>query len=171
MNLDHYIPTNAVTLDPRPPKPKKRKTRLRGITFPSGAGQDTGIVRCRSLAASGTRYRLWYRDGTKRHYVILPVGTTIEQARVKRDNLFRNLKELHGARPRKLRESEVTRKPRTTPLSPDLFIYERPGFIVKILGKQIGQASTREDARAIRDKWIAENPEKVPHLTNGGGAA
>lgn len=170
MELLHYKPTHPVTLDPKPPRTraKSRKKRIRGITFPAITGPDTGILKVHGLTAAGTRYKLWYGENSRRRYISLPAGTSLDEARTRRDNLFKNLKELHGGKPRKLRETEYARKKHVTVLKPDSYIYERPGFFVKILGKQIGAAYTREEAQALRDKWIAENPEKVPHLVTGG---
>ena len=167
MNLIDYKPTNAVTLDPKPPRPKIPKKRVRGITFPAPVGPDTGILKVSNLTAAGTRYRLWYVQNTRRRYITLPAGTTIEEARTRRDNLFKNLKDLHGGKARKPGLKQESRKAHVTVLKPDSYIYKRPAFFVKIRGKQVGAANTREEAQAIRDKWLAENPEKMPNLIGG----
>lgn len=131
------------------------------LILPAITGPDSGIIVAKTLLKSGPRYKLWYYLGGQRKYVSLPLGTTHEGARTRRDHLHKNLKKLHGAKATKRLARTPRRKEHTVSLKPGMYIYERPPFFVKILGKQIGTARTREEAQTLLDNWVAANPDKV----------
>ena len=138
------------------------KGKLRGITVPTVTTPNMGIVRVKTLV--GPRYKVWYNAETLKRYILLPKGTTIEEARLRRDRLYDRLLKEYGAKRRKPRTSEVKRKPYSVTLTPRTYIYARPPYVVKILGKQVAEGWTELEAARKRDAWIEANREKVPHL-------
>src|SRR5688572_23023888 len=103
MQSKHYKPTSVTTTLPK----LKKKRKLTGVTFPAILTPDTGIHVVKQL--TGDRYRIWFHVGTKKRYVSLPKGTTMDEARTRRDRLYENLKREYGARRRTPREAD-TRK-------------------------------------------------------------
>ena len=148
------------------PAIRKKKTKLKGITYPWLATPDTGITVVRQISQSGDRLKLWYLVDGKRRYVTLPKGTTMDEARTRRDHLYRNLKELHQARQVKVRTITVKRKPSDTQLTPEKYIYRRAPYLVRVLGKVVGEAETREQAVRVRNQWLRANKTLVPQLAN-----
>ena len=155
----HYKPSKAM--------PAKLKDKRIGITFPAITTPDTGLHRIKTLVAE--RYRIWYHVGRKKRYVLLPRGTTLEEARKRRDTLYANLKTNYGARQLTAVKTRATaRKPYTVTLTPGKYVYRRPGFVVKICGKQVAEAWTEEEADRKRDAWLLANAARVPHIDLGG---
>jgi len=150
-----YNPTKAMPATVKKPK---------GIIVPEVVNPDTGIHVVRSLAGTEPRRKLWYYVDGKKRYVCLPSGTTLEEARTRRDTLYKNLRTLYGAKKRKPQTDHV-RKPHVTRLTPEKFIYRRKPLVVRILGKQIGEAETWAQAQHLRDTWLKANPAAVPQLT------
>lgn len=145
-------------------RPKKRKPE--GITVPEVLTPDTGIHVIKQLTGTAPRLKLWFHQDGKKKYVSLPAGTTMEEARTRRDHLYRNLRQLYQAKKRSPRNLGTVRKPHETSLTPEKFIYRRKPLVIRILGKQIGEADTREQAERLRNKWLKENSTLVPQLTS-----
>ena len=161
-----YKPTNAVLLDlpPLPKKPRKKKLP-KGIVVPKVLTPDTGIHAIRQLAGEGDRYRLWYHIDGKRKYLALPRGTSLDEARVRRDHLFRNLRTKYDAKTHVTRTFDKPRKDHATKLTPELYICRQDPFVIRVMGKEIGTAKTWKQAEQVRNRWLKSNAEKVPHLT------
>jgi hypothetical protein len=139
------------------------KSRIKqGIVVPKVVSLDTGIHEIRQLTGMGSRYRLWYLVNGKRKYVILPKGVSIEEARVRRDHLHKNLRERYGAKRTDIKTAP--RKKQETLLTPEKFIYRRPPLVIRIMGKQIGEAQTWKEAERIRNTWLKNNVALVPQL-------
>lgn len=135
-------------------RPRKRKSPTKGITVPFITDPDTGIAPLDQVTA--VRYRIWYIEDGKRKYVMLPKGTTIEDARTRRDTLYRNLILDYGARRKPVPVS--TRKPRELDLSSRKLIRFIPAkYEIHFRGKYIGCGKTREIAEAKLAKWIEDN--------------
>lgn len=154
--------------DYKPAKPVATKRKKTGITFPAILTPDTGIHRIRSINAP--RYKIWYEVGGRKQYVTLPVGTTIEEARTRRDRLYENLKKQFKARRRTPKATDSERKTYTVSLTPNKYIYRRLPYVVRICGKQIGEARTKYEAEQKRDAWLREHADQVPHINRKGEA-
>lgn len=159
MNPESYKPT--------PVTAKKRKPRKTGITYPAILTPDTGIHTVQTLLPE-KKYKIWYQVDGRKHYVTLPKGTTIEDARTRRDRLYENLRTRYRATRRTPKTSETQPRTNKVRVTPGKYIYERPPFIVKIRGKQICEAGTHDEAEAKRDAWLKENSALVPHVLIGG---
>ena len=156
----NYTTTSAVTVKP----PKRRNKTLRkktGVTFPAVLTENTGIHIVQTLLPE-KKLKIWYHVGGKKRYVTLPKGTSIEEARIRRDRLYQNLKDLYGAKRRTPKATDPERKEYTVSLTPEKYIYRRAPYIVKIRGKQIGVAATQQLAEKLRDEWLAANEGLVP---------
>lgn len=152
-----YKPTKTVTTKR---KPKKANA---GITFPRIASVNMGIHVITRL--NGIRYKVWYRVDGKKKYVLLPRGISLTEARLRRDNLYRNLKKDYGAKSRKPRDPSLPKPTRTVRLTQNTFLRRIPAhWAVEIRGKTVGTAKFKIDAEAKRDAWLAANPEAIPEL-------
>lgn len=149
--------------DYKPTKVKAKRRKDRGLLIPkvTSANPNRGVERILSL--SEVRYQVWYLNNLKRHTVLLPKGLTIEEARTRRDTLYKNLKETYGAKA-SLSAGRMTQQINKVTLTPSTYIYYRKPWVVRIRGKQIGDAKTQEGAEAIRNAWLAVNPNAIPNL-------
>lgn len=145
---------------PASPKPKKRPQK--GIWVPvTSPRSDQGLSIVRHL--NGQKIRIWYMVDAKKKYVPLPRGTTVEEARERRDRLYENLKALHGAKARSFAKRPGPEHYQVR-LDHNLYIYERPRWMVRIMGRQIGVAHTHPEAVTLRNNWLRANRDKVPNL-------
>lgn len=150
-----YKTTPVTVLPELPPiKPRRRPKRV-GTTFPRITSKDTGIHTIKTL--EGNRYKIWFLAGEKKRYVTLKKGTTIEEARKRRDTLYKNLREKFGAKGRTFK-SVASRPPAEPTWKPGKYIYRRKPFVVRVRGKQIGEFDTEEQAQWGLNQWLKENP-------------
>lgn len=141
--------------------PTKKKPR-KGIWLPSATkDSDVGIAVIRFL--DYTKYQIKYQQDGKWRFVPLPQGTTLEEARERRNHLYRNLRAQHGAKTLPKRNTKP-RKPRRVHTYYNTYIYARDPWIVRIGGKQIGSAKTKTEALTLRNDWLRANPDKVPRI-------
>ncbi len=94
----------------------------------------------------GTYFALHYEDGKQKR---TPTGTSDFETAVRARNLIH----------RRLKKAGATVKRPSTPTEKlasgrDLYIHERKPFLVVVRGKKVGEFSTRELARAVRDEYL-----------------
>lgn len=75
----------------------------------------------------------WRRSTGERDFVM---------ARSWRDRWFAELRKHHGA-------SDIQRK-----VSKDAYIYQRDPFVVRVMGRYVGSAPTKREARTMRDNYL-----------------
>jgi len=157
----------TTTVSTKPAKRNKGGIPDTGIVVPTLRNLNTGIHAIQQIEG-GPRYKLWYHVDGKKRYVSLPKGISLTEARHRRDNLFRNLREKYAAKRRTPRNRENGGR-KVPELTQHTFIYRVPAtYGIRIRGRKVGKARTKYEAEQIRDRWIADNADKVPDLATAG---
>ena len=142
------------------------KPKHPGITFPEILTPNTGIHIIERI--TGTRYKVWYHVDGKKRYLSLPNGITLTEARTRRDTLYKNLKTTYGAKKRKPRTANSRPSQSVIQVDQKTYLYRIPAMWgVRIRGKHIGKHRDLLKAGAIRDAWLKENADLVPHVLLG----
>jgi len=97
---------------------------------------------------AGDRYRVHYWRNGQEHRRTLDADTA-KQAKAEAAEFYAQLTKM-GATVRK-RAKHISPENK-----PDLYIYRREPFFVRIGNKQIGTAETREGAEELRDKYLSK---------------
>ena len=126
--------------------PNLPQTLTMKITYPLTTHPDTGIH-----TVYGNRLKIWHEVDDRKQYLTLPPGTTIDEARARRDELYRTLAE-QGARP--VTVAPRTRKPTEVSWKPGKYTYERKPSTVRIRGHQIGEFTSKQEAQDAVNQWF-----------------
>ena len=153
----------TTTVSAKPARRNKGGIPDTGIAIPTLRTPNTGIHAIQQIEGP-PRYKIWFHVDGKKRYVLLPRGTSLTEARTRRDNLYKNLRWRYRAKRRTPRNWEKVGH-KVTELTQHTFIYRVPvTYVVRIRGRKVGEARSKLEAEQIRDKWIAENADKVPDL-------
>ena len=130
-----------------------------GVTIPELITPDMGIHRVQ--LRGDVRFKLWHEQDGRKRYLTLPAGTTIEQARARRDALYADLRK-HGARTRTPKDVNPRKD---SPAAPSWglgkYIYRRKPFVARIRGKQIGEFTTEQEAQQAVNGWFNKNAKHI----------